>query len=86
MAKRSAGLSSARQQAQEPEPYTFPDDEPVVTPENAVEIARYISEMTMELARMASSAGLETTCYLLTMARVEAEAAIRGRAPGLDAD
>ena len=82
----SAGLSSARQQAQEPEPYTFPDDEPVVTPENAVETARYISEMTMELARMASSAGLETTCYLLTMARVEAEAAIRGRAPGLDAD
>ena len=75
MAKRSAGLSSARQQAQEPEPYTFPDDEPVVTPENAVETARYISEMTMELARMASSAGLETTCYLLTMARVEAEAA-----------
>ena len=47
MAKRSAGLSSTRQQAQEPEPYTFPDDEPVVTPENAIESARYISEMTM---------------------------------------
>ena len=85
MAKRSAGLNRARE-AQEPEPYTFPEDNPIVTPENAVETARYISEMTMELARMAASAGLETTCYLLTMARVEAEAAIRGRGSALDPD
>lgn len=79
MAKRATGASRAQDVSEEIEPYTFPDEEPVVSPHNAVETAQYISEMTMELARMAESAGLETTCYLLTMARVEAEAAIRAK-------
>ncbi|MBX9758918.1 MAG: hypothetical protein K2Y29_09085 [Beijerinckiaceae bacterium] len=42
------------------------------------DVALYIAEMADELAKMAANAGLETICYLLTLARLEAEANSRG--------
>lgn len=56
----------------EPEAYPLPADS---VPESAdpAEVALYIAELADELAKMAANAGLETTCYLLTLVRLEAE-------------
>ena len=56
-----------------PAPYPLPADS-VREPTDPADIAGYISEMTDELSKMAASAGLETVCYLLTLARLECEA------------
>ena len=45
------------------------------SPEAAAELARYISQMTAELAGMAGAARLEMLAYFLDMARNEAEKA-----------
>ena len=45
------------------------------SPEAAAELARYISQMTAELAGMAGAARLEMLAYFLDMARNEAEMA-----------
>lgn len=47
------------------------------TPEAAAEIARYISQLTAEMAGMAGAARLEMLAYFLDMARNEAEMAAR---------
>ena len=47
------------------------------SPEAAAEIARYIAQMTAEMAGMAGAARLEMLAYFLDMARNEAEMAIR---------
>lgn len=67
---------TASRASQNPAPYPLPADS-VTEPGDPVEIALYIAEMTDELAKMAASSGLETTCYLLTLARLEAETAAR---------
>jgi hypothetical protein len=56
-----------------PAPYPLPADS-VREPVDPAEVANYISEMTDELAKLAAGAGLETVCYLLTLARLECEA------------
>ena len=47
------------------------------SPKLAMETARYIAEMTAELAGMAGAAKLEMLAYFLDMARNEAEMAAR---------
>lgn len=44
------------------------------TPDSA---AHYIAAMTAELARMARRNGLDTLCYILEMARLEADQAAK---------
>ena len=46
-------------------------------PEASAEIARYISQMTAEMAGMAGAARLDMLAYFLDMARNEAEMAAR---------
>lgn len=46
-------------------------------PDDPAETARYIAQLTGELAALAGAAQLETLAYLLAMARVEAEVAAR---------
>lgn len=73
--KRKAQTASRAMKA--PEPYPMPADS---VPESAdpAEVALYIAELTDELAKLAANAGLETICYLLTLARLEAETTSRG--------
>lgn len=51
-------------------PQPLPGDDPAET-------ARYIAQLTGELAALAGAAQLDTLAYLLAMARVEAEVAAR---------
>lgn len=46
-----------------------------------VEAARYIAELTTELARIAADAQLDLLAHFLSMARFEAETAARRRPP-----
>jgi hypothetical protein len=57
---------------EDPDAYPLPADS-VQEPPDPAEIASYIADITDELAKMAANAGLETICYLLTLARLEAE-------------
>lgn len=56
----------------DPDAYPLPADS-VPEPPQPADVAGYIAEMTDELAKMAANSGLETICYLLTLARLEAE-------------
>ena len=56
------------------------------TPEAAAEIARYISQLTAEMAGMAGAARLEMLAYFLDMARNEAEMAARMPLAPLETD
>ena len=51
-------------------PQPLPSDDPAET-------ARYIAQLTGELAAIAGAAQLDTLAYLLAMARVEADVAAR---------
>lgn len=62
----------ASRDEQDPDAYPLPEDT-VREPAAPTEIASYIAEMADELSKMAATAGLETICYLLTLARLEAE-------------
>lgn len=73
--KRKAQTASRAQK--DPEPYPLPADS-VPASADPAEVALYIAELTDELAKMAANAGLETICYLLTLARLEAETTSRG--------
>lgn len=63
---------SASRVEEDPDAYPLPADS-VPEPADPVDIASYIADMTDELAKMAANSGLETICYLLTLARLEAE-------------
>ena len=41
-------------------------------------VAQYIASMTGELAQLARRSGLETLCYILEMARIEADQNAKG--------
>jgi len=45
--------------------------------QDQAELAAYIVEMTVELARLAGEAGLPMLAYFLNLARVEAQIAVR---------
>ena len=62
----------------DPDAYPLPEDT-VREPPDPADVASYIAEMADELSKMAATAGLETICYLLTLARLEAEGASGGR-------
>ena len=62
----------ASRDEEDPDAYPLPADS-VPEPTDPAEIAGYIADMTDELAKMAANSGLETICYLLTLARLEAE-------------
>ena len=47
------------------------------SPDSAAEIARYIAQLTAEMAGMAGAARLEMLAYFLSLARTEAETAAR---------
>ena len=72
--KRKA--QTASRASSNPDPYPLPPDS-VPEPVDAAELASYIAEMTDELAKMAANSGLETICYLLTLAKLEAETVAR---------
>jgi hypothetical protein len=44
--------------------------------------AQYVSQMTLELEKLANTAGLELVSYFLTLARIEAETYTRGPLTG----
>lgn len=48
--------------------------QPAATPDKADEAARYIGQMTGEMALLARGARLDTLAYFLEMARIEAQA------------
>jgi len=41
-------------------------------------VAQYIASMTGELAQLARRSGLDTLCYILEMARIEADQNVKG--------
>jgi hypothetical protein len=43
--------------------------------------AAYVAELTAELSKLASGAGLDVLAYLLDMARLEATKSVRGLSP-----
>ncbi len=65
-------VQTASRAEHDPDAYPLPDDT-VPEPPESPHVASYIAEMTDELAKMAANSGLETVCYLLTLARLEAE-------------
>jgi len=69
----------------DPDAYPLPEDT-VREPPDPADVASYIAEMADELSKMAATAGLETICYLLTLARLEAEGASGGRGDDEDGD
>lgn len=62
----------------DPDAYPLPEDT-VREPPDPADVASYIAEMADELSKMAATAGHETICYLLTLARLEEEGASGGR-------
>ena len=48
------------------------------------ESARYLSQMTLELEQLATTAGLELVAYFLAMARAEAETFAAKAAPSVE--
>lgn len=70
--KRKAQIASHADHEQDADLYPLPADSVPEAPEQS-DVAGYIAEMTDELSKMAANAGLETICYLLTLARLEAE-------------
>lgn len=52
---------------------TDPSQHPPVGPDKADEAARYICQMTGEMALLARGARLDTLAYFLEMARIEAQ-------------
>ena len=63
----------------DPDNYPLPADS-VPEPPDPEDVAAYIADIADELAKMAANSELETICYLLTLARLEAEAASRRNA------
>ena len=51
---------------------------PSSAPENPAELARYITDMAVQLESMAISARLDTLAYYLSMVRWEGEMAVQG--------
>lgn len=49
----------------------------------AVEVARYIADMTSQLESMAIAANLDLLAYFLAMARAESESSARVAAPAM---
>ena len=45
-----------------------------ITPEQAMEVARYVAQITGELGLMTRTAKLDSLTYFIEMARVEAQA------------
>ncbi len=68
--KRDGRGSSARGPARAPMP-----DEPA---DPSVDVARYIADMTAQLASMARAAKLDLLAYFLNMANAESESIARG--------
>lgn len=62
------GVSPASRLAEAPEP---------ADPALAVEAARYIAQMSTELASIARNSNLDLLAYFLDMARVEATSSVR---------
>ncbi|WP_293866281.1 hypothetical protein [uncultured Alsobacter sp.] len=56
-----------------PATVTHIQQQPMATPEKADEAARYIGQMTGEMALLARGARLDTLAYFLEMARIEAQ-------------
>jgi hypothetical protein len=73
MTRKAQSASVAEQDL---DAYPLPADS-VPEPTPPEDVAAYIADMTDELAKMAANAGLETICYLLTLARLEAETSAR---------
>jgi hypothetical protein len=51
-----------------------------VAPQQALDVARYVMDMTAQLEVMAVSARLDPLAYFLSMARAEADLYVRGNA------
>ena len=56
------------------------------SPDSAAEIARYIAQLTAEMAGMAGAARLEMLAYFLSLARTEAEMAAQAEAKASELD
>jgi hypothetical protein len=54
-------------------------DEPA---DASIDVARYIADMTVQLASMARAAKLELLAYFLNMANAESESIVRGSVDG----
>jgi hypothetical protein len=55
----------------------MPDETSAVSHRSKAEAAAYVAELTGDLAVIARQHGLNTLCYLLEMARMEAENSTR---------
>jgi hypothetical protein len=53
-----------------------------ITPEQAVEVARYVAQITGELGLMTRSAKLDGLSYFLEMARIEAQTLVASAGRG----
>lgn len=56
----------------------LPNDRPI-TPEQALEIARYVAQITGELGLMTRAAKLDSLAYFIEMARIDAQTLLASR-------